>query len=388
MKKYMRVCARVNLDAVAQNMKMMKNNISKDTFMLAVLKSDGYGHGSVPIAKFLEKEPYLWGIAVATLDEACLLRKRGIQKPILVLGVIFPDQYEAMIEQDIRMTVYTLEMAQAVSDLAVKMNKDVRIHIKLDTGMSRLGFLIHEESVKTIAKICRLPHLIPEGMFTHFSKADEADKAFTNVQLEKYLWMKKRLLEENITFSYYHCSNSAGIIDLKEANMDLVRAGISMYGLYPSDEVKKERVPLIPALELISHVSHVKWVDAGTPVSYGGTFITQRRTRIATIPVGYGDGYPRSLSNKGYVLIHGKKAPILGRICMDQFMVDVTEIDDVSFGTKATLIGKDGDAFLPVETLSALSGRFSYEFVCDLNKRIPREYLKDGKVIEQIDYFS
>ena len=161
-----------------------------------------------------------------------------------------------------------------------------------------------------------------------------------------------------------------------------------MYGLYPSDEVKKERVPLIPALELISHVSHVKWVDAGTPVSYGGTFITQRRTRIATIPVGYGDGYPRSLSNKGYVLIHGKKAPILGRICMDQFMVDVTEIDDVSFGTKATLIGKDGDAFLPVETLSALSGRFSYEFVCDLNKRIPREYLKDGKVIEQIDYFS
>lgn len=388
MKKYMRVCARVNLDAVAQNMEMMKNNISKDTFMLAVLKSDGYGHGSVPIAKFLEKEPYLWGIAVATLDEACLLRKRGIQKPILVLGVIFPDQYEAMIEQDIRMTVYTLEMAQAVSDLAVKMNKDVRIHIKLDTGMSRLGFLIHEESVKTIAKICRLPHLIPEGMFTHFSKADEADKAFTNVQLEKYLWMKKRLLEENITFSYYHCSNSAGIIDLKEANMDLVRAGISMYGLYPSDEVKKERVPLIPALELISHVSHVKWVDAGTPVSYGGTFITQRRTRIATIPVGYGDGYPRSLSNKGYVLIHGKKAPILGRICMDQFMVDVTEIDDVSFGTKATLIGKDGDAFLPVETLSALSGRFSYEFVCDLNKRIPREYLKDGKVIEQIDYFS
>lgn len=388
MNKYMRVCARINLDAIAQNMKMMKENINENTSMLAVLKSDGYGHGSVPIAKFLEKEPYLWGIAVATLDEANLLRKRGIEKPILVLGVIFPDQYETMIEKDIRMTVYTLEMAQAVSKLAVEMNKEVRIHIKIDTGMSRLGFLVNEESVNTIAEVCSLPNLIPEGMFTHFAKADEADKTFTNSQLEKFIWMKDRLLERNVTFPYYHCSNSAGIIDIQEANFDLVRAGISMYGLYPSEEVRKERVPLIPALELISHVSHVKWVDAGTSVSYGGTFITQRRTRIATIPVGYGDGYPRSLSNKGYVLINGKKAPILGRICMDQFMVDVTEIDDVCFGTKVTLVGENGGEFLPVETLSDLSGRFSYEFVCDLHKRIPREYLKDGEVVEQIDYFS
>ena len=196
-------------------------------------------------------------------------------------------------------------------------------------------------------------------------------------------------MEENgVTFQYYHCCNSAGIIDVKEANLDLVRAGISTYGLYPSEEVEKENVPLKPALELVSHVAHVKWVDEGTPVSYGGTYITKRRTRIATIPVGYGDGYPRSLSNKGYVLIHGKEAPILGRVCMDQFMVDVTEIEDVAFGDVVTLVGENEGAHLPVEVLSDLSGRFNYEFVCDLGKRIPREFIRHGEVVEQMDYFE
>lgn len=200
--------------------------------------------------------------------------------------------------------------------------------------------------------------------------------------------MKKRLEENGVTFQYYHCCNSAGIIDVKEANLDLVRAGISTYGLYPSEEVEKENVPLKPALELVSHVAHVKWVDEGTPVSYGGTYITKRRTRIATIPVGYGDGYPRSLSNKGYVLIHGKEAPILGRVCMDQFMVDVTEIEDVAFGDVVTLVGENEGAHLPVEVLSDLSGRFNYEFVCDLGKRIPREFIRHGEVVEQMDYFE
>ena len=200
--------------------------------------------------------------------------------------------------------------------------------------------------------------------------------------------MKKRLEENGVTFQYYHCCNSAGIIDVKEANLDLVRAGISTYGLYPSEEVEKENVPLKPALELVSHVAHVKWVDEGTPVSYGSTYITKRRTRIATIPVGYGDGYPRSLSNKGYVLIHGKEAPILGRVCMDQFMVDVTEIEDVAFGDVVTLVGENEGAHLPVEVLSDLSGRFNYEFVCDLGKRIPREFIRHGEVVEQMDYFE
>ena len=388
MKQYNRVCARIDLDAIEYNMEMMHKNTREGVSMISVIKTDGYGHGAVQIARMLEPKDYIWGYAVATLDEAVVLRKRGIKKPILVLGCIFPDQWEAAITHEIRFTVYTKEMAEGISELAGKLGKDAYVHIKVDTGMSRLGFLIQEESAEIITGITRLPGLIMEGMFTHFAKADETDKTFTNKQYEGYLWMKKRLEENGVTFQYYHCCNSAGIIDVKEANLDLVRAGISTYGLYPSEEVEKENVPLKPALELVSHVAHVKWVDEGTPVSYGGTYITKRRTRIATIPVGYGDGYPRSLSNKGYVLIHGKEAPILGRVCMDQFMVDVTEIEDVAFGDVVTLVGENEGAHLPVEVLSDLSGRFNYEFVCDLGKRIPREFIRHGEVVEQMDYFE
>lgn len=389
MKKYSRVCARIDLDAVEYNLDMMKQNIKEDTKMIGVIKTDGYGHGAVQIARYvMEEKDYIWGYAVATLDEAVLLKKNQVKKPVLVLGCIFPDQRDIMIEQEVRMTCYTLEMAEDISKRAQKLNQKAYIHIKLDTGMSRLGFQITEESVEEICRIASLPNLVLEGMYSHFATADETDKTFTKKQLERYLWMKEKLEERKVTFPYYHCSNSAGIIDVKEANMDLVRAGISTYGLYPSNEVEKKNVPLKPALQLISHVAHVKWVESGTPVSYGCTYVTKRRTRIATIPVGYGDGYPRSLSNKGYVLIRGKKAPILGRVCMDQFMVDVTDIDAVTFQDRVTLVGTDGGEDLPVEVLSDLSGRFNYEFVCDLGKRIPREFIRNGKVVEQMDYFA
>lgn len=387
MKKYTRVCARIDLDAIEYNMEMIRKNVSEETKMMAVMKTDGYGHGATPIAKLLDTKEYMWGCAVATHDEAILLKTAGIQKPILVLGCVFPEDREEMIKNDIRMTCYTEERAAAVSELAVAMGKKAYIHIKLDTGMSRLGFAINQESLEAIERISKLPNLVMEGMYTHFSKADEFDKTFTEKQIDNYMWMKKELALRGVTFDYYHCSNSAGIIDLKEANMDLVRAGILTYGLYPSEEVKKDNVPLRPAMELISHIVHVKWVEKGTPVSYGGTYVTNKRTKIATIPVGYGDGYPRSLSNKGYVLIHGQKAPIIGRICMDQFMVDVTDIENVEFADKVTLIGYDGEEHLPVEVLSELSGRFNYEFVCDLSKRIPREFLRHGEVIEQMDCF-
>ena len=387
MKKYTRVCARIDLDAIEYNMEMIRKNVSEETKMMAVMKTDGYGHGATPIAKLLDTKEYMWGCAVATHDEAILLKTAGIKKPILVLGCVFPEDREEMIKNDIRMTCYTEERAKAVSELAVSMNKKAYIHIKLDTGMSRLGFPVNQESLEAIKRISKLPNLIMEGMYTHFSKADEFDKSFTQKQIDSYMWIKNELAERGVLFDYYHCSNSAGIIDLKAANMDLVRAGILTYGLYPSDEVEKNNVPLRPAMELISHIVHVKWVEAGTPVSYGGTYVTNKRTKIATIPVGYGDGYPRSLSNKGYVLIHGQKAPIIGRICMDQFMVDVTNIDNVEFADKVTLIGYDDEEHLPVEVLSELSGRFNYEFVCDLSKRIPREFLRHGEVIEQMDCF-
>lgn len=388
MKQYTRICARINLDAIEHNIEKIKNKTGRDTKIMAVIKSDGYGHGAYPVAKFLEPDESIWGYAIATLDYAVSLKRLGIKKPILVLGCVFPDQYTDMLEYGIQMPVYTLQMAQEVSDIAVKMGRKAYIHIKLDTGMSRLGFPVNEESMEEIVKISQMPNLVMEGMFTHFARADEADKTFTEQQLKQYRWMKKELEDRNITFSYYHCSNSAGIIDLDESDLNLVRAGIAVYGLYPSEEVKKDAVPLWPAMELISHVAHVKWVDPGTPVSYGGTCVTNKRTQIATIPMGYGDGYPRSLSNKGYVLIHGKQAPILGRVCMDQMMVDTTEIEDVQFGDQVTLIGRSGEEYLPVEVLSDLSGRFNYEFMCDLSKRIPREYLRHGEVVEQVDYFN
>lgn len=386
-KEYNRICAVVDLDAVEYNVQSIKENIKENSKICAVVKTDGYGHGAVQIAKLLETKDYVWGCAAATPEEASALRKNGIKMPLLVLGCVFPEQIEEMITEEIRLSVYTEEMAEEISRIAKRMGKKAYIHIKLDTGMSRLGFMAGYKSVESISRISRMPGLFMEGLYTHFSKADETDKGFTEKQMEEFLHMKQILLDAGIRFSYYHCSNSAGIIDIKKANMDFVRAGIAIYGLYPSEEVKRETISLKPVMELISHVTHVKWVPEGTRVSYGGTYITKKSTKIATVPVGYGDGYPRSLSGKGYVLIHGKRAPILGRICMDQFMVDVTDIMNVRFGDKVTLIGKDAEENLPVEILSGLSGRLNYEFVCNLGKRIPRTYLRHGKIVEQMDYF-
>ena len=388
MKTYSRVYAKIDLDAIAYNMEQMKQNIRPETKVMAVIKADGYGHGAVQIAEMMERWNYIWGFAVATLDEAVVLRTEGIQKPILVLGCVFPDQYMEMLKHEIRMNIYTEEMAESISRMAAREGKTAYMHIKLDTGMSRLGFGINEQSAETIKRISKMPNVNMEGIFTHFTKADEKDKSFTKKQIQEFVWMTERLKEKNVRFTYEHCSNSAGIIDVPEANFDIVRAGISTYGLYPSEEVDKTNVKLKPALALKSHVAFVKEIERGTPVSYGGTFVAKEKMKIATIPVGYADGYPRSLSNKGYVLIRGKKAPILGRVCMDQLMVDVTQIEGVSFGDKVTMIGKDGNEILPVEVLSELSGRFNYEFVCDLGKRIPRVYVRDGKIAEQVDYFA
>lgn len=388
MKTYSRVYAKIDLDAVKYNMEQMKQRVNGDTKIMAVIKSDGYGHGAVQVAEVLEKYDYIWGFAVATLDEAVVLRTEGIKKPILVLGCIFPDQYLEMLDNDIRMNVYTEEMAKEISYMARREGKTAYLHIKLDTGMARLGFAVNDESIDAITRISKLPNVNMEGVFTHFAKADEMDKTFTENQISQFIAMTEKLKERGVTFPYEHCANSAAIIDVEDARFDIVRAGISTYGLYPSEEVNQDAVHLKPALALKSHVAFVKEIEKGTPVSYGGTFIAEKKMKIATIPVGYGDGYPRSLSGKGYVLIRGKKANILGRICMDQFMVDVTDIEGVSFGDKVTLIGRDGNESISVERLSELSGRFNYEFICALGKRIPRVYVKNGKIAEQVDYFA
>ncbi len=381
MKQHNRVYAEIDLDAIAYNMEQMRHRLGGDAELIAVVKTDGYGHGAVPIAEMFEEFPYVWGYAVACLEEAADLREHGIEKSILVLGCVFPDQYEDMLRYDIRPAVYTEEMAEDISGTAVRMGEAARLHIKIDTGMGRIGFPVCEETADIIERISHLPNVELEGMFTHFAKADEEDKTYTITQHERFMWMKDRVEKKGVSIRYFDCDNSAGIIDFPDMRHDLARAGISVYGMYPSDEVNKEAVDLKPALSLISHVTYVKDVEAGTPISYGGTFTAPEKMRVATIPVGYGDGYPRSLSNKGYVLIHGKRAKILGRICMDQFMVDVTDIPETKFMDRVTLVGADNGSRITVEDLAGLSGRFNYEFVCCLGKRIPRVYRRRGKII-------
>ena len=388
MKKFERVKAVVSLDAIAHNFAEMKKNIAKGTKIVAVIKADGYGHGAEAIARLIEDYDYIWGFAVATPEEALQLRTFGVKKPILILGIVFEEYFTQMIAKEIRLTVCTYEMAQKLSEEAQRQGRDVHIHIGLDTGMSRIGFADRQESVEEIKKISQLPNLKIEGMFTHFARADETDRSPAIDQLNRYLNFAKLLEDAGIQIPMKHCSNSAGIIRVPEANLNAVRAGITIYGIYPSNEVERDIVKLIPAMELKSHISYIKTVEPGAAFSYGGTFTAKKEMKVATIPVGYADGYPRSLSNKGWVLIHGKKAPILGRVCMDQFMVDITKIPDAKAGDEVTLIGKDGKDFISIEKFGDLSGRFSYEFACDISKRVPRVYIKDGKEWGELTFFN
>ena len=385
MKQYTRVYAPIDLDAIRFNMESMKRNLAPGTGILGVVKADGYGHGAVPAA--IAMEPYVDGYAAATLEEALMLRRHGISKRILILGVTHKSQYREMLDADIRPTIFTMEQALPLSQLAEARGGTAAVHLALDTGRSRIGMTPDEKGADLAAEIAGLPGIYVEGLFTHFARADELDKTSTEEQLERYLHFTELLKERGVEIPIKHCANSAAIIDLPHMGFDMVRAGISVYGLYPSDEVDRSRVPLKPAMGLKSFVTYVKEILPGQAVSYGGTFVADHLMKVATIPVGYGDGYPRSLSGTGYVLIFGKKAPILGRVCMDQFMVDVTEIPDVAFMDEVILIGRDQEEQIQVEDLAELSGRFNYEFVCCLSKRIPRVYLKNGKIISQTDYF-
>lgn len=391
---YQRVYAEVDLDAIISNLEHMKANIAPKTTIMAVIKTDGYGHGAVPIARELEGIDYLSGFAVATAEEALILRKAGIRKSILILGYTFPYSYESLIREEIRMTVFrrdTLkELSKTVRSLGEKgIDKKAKIHIKVDTGMSRIGLRTDEEGISFVKEALETQGIETEGIFTHFARADEKDKSSVQKQLADFEeFLEKINLETGRKIPIRHCSNSAGIIELPSANMDIVRAGIILYGLWPSDQVSQDIIKLTPALSLYSRIIYVKEIEAGTPVSYGGTFVAPTPMRVATIPVGYGDGYPRGLSGKGYVLVHGRKAPVLGRVCMDQFMVDVTDIPGAMQGDKVTLIGRDGQEEITAQMLGGLSGRFNYEFVCGLGKRIPRVYTKGGKILCTRDYYQ
>ncbi len=379
--EFQRVYAQIDLDVIRNNVICMREHMAPHTKIMAVLKTDGYGHGCIPIAKCIDGFECIYGYGVASAEEALILRKEGITKPILILGYTFSDSYEPLIREDISLTVFREDTLWQLSEAAGKVGRKAKIHIKVDTGMSRIGISPDDKGLMLIQKAMEMENIEIEGIFTHFAKADEKDKTHAIHQLTVFQDFLQRIERElGLHIPIKHCANSAAILEMPSTQMDIVRPGAILYGLWPSGEPNSEIMKLKPALSLHSHVIFVKDLHKGQSVSYGGTFTAEKEMRIATIPVGYGDGYPRMLSGKGHVLIRGKKAPILGRVCMDQFMVDVTEIPGVTEGDLVTLIGSDGVEQITAELLGELSGRFNYELVCCLGKRIPRVYVSGGSI--------
>lgn len=389
MNHYERVCASVNLDAIINNINVIYENQGKSMKIMAVVKSDGYGHGALPIARCLEEKDYIHGFATATAEEALILRRCGIKKPIMILGYTFPYAYEDMIREDIAFTVFRKDMADEISALAVSLGKEAKVHIKVDTGMHRIGIRPDEDGLAFVKHILAMPGILAEGIFTHLANADTEDKTDAYGQVERFKNFMQMIESEcAYRFPVRHCFNSAGLMEMKDDSFNVGRVGISMYGVWPSDEMKKELMDLQPALSLHSKIVYIKDLPKDSPISYGGTFVTNKKTRVATVPVGYGDGYPRGLSNCGSVIIRGVRCPILGRVCMDQFMVDISALPDVKEGENVTLIGVDGDEQITVEQLCDLYGGFRYEMICDIGKRVPKEYYLGGEQIYSKDYHN
>lgn len=373
MNRYLRCCAEISLEAIGHNIREVKKRLPEGVKLLGVVKANAYGHGAVPVASYLENQVDYF--ATATIEEAVELRENGISAPILILGYVSPSQYGDLVEYDITQTIDSYAQALALEKEAARQNRKAKAHLAVDTGMTRIGFQVTEYDADEAAKIADLPHIELEGMFTHFSCADQEDKTYCSMQMEKYDKMTALLAERGVTIPLRHICNSAGIMEFDDHRFEMVRSGIITYGIYPSEEVKKERLDLIPALSWKSHVIHVKEVGPGIGVSYGATYVTEKpMTRIATVSAGYADGYPRALSNQGCVLIHGKKAPIIGRICMDQMMVDVTDIPDVQVEDVVTLVGTDGDETITIEEIANPAARFDYEMLCDISSRVTRVY--------------
>ena len=363
-----------NIDAVAA-----KANVP----VMAVIKADAYGHGAVPIARLLEKKCAFFG--VSSMLEAMELRSAGIRLPILILGATPDDAYPLAVREDIRPAIFTWESACALSRAAAAQGKTARLHFAADTGMSRIGLQVTEEAADLCARIAALPGLVCEGLFSHFATADETDLSRARAQAARFADFDAMLKARGLEIPIRHLNNSAGVMNFSE-HYDMVRSGIVTYGLYPSSEVDPGDLPLQPALSWYSRVTNVKTLPAGREISYGGAFVTTRDTRVATVAVGYADGYRRSLSGRFYVLIRGRKAPILGRVCMDQLMVDVTDIPDAAAGDTVTLAGRDGKERITIEDLAAAAGSFNYETVCGISRRVPRVYLKDGQCVGSVHY--
>lgn len=372
-KRFDRTYAKIDLKAIRHNILETRKQIRKGTKIMAIVKADAYGHGAVPVAKTLESLVDAYGVAI--IDEALELRNAGLKHMILILGYTGEEWFEDLVRYRISQTIYTYDMAKKLSDVAVSCGTRTPIHIKLDTGMGRIGFIPSKENVAAVKEISELPGIELEGIFTHFARADEKSIEPAKEQFDRYMNFVTQLEECGLHIPVKHVSNSAAIIGFPEANLDMVRSGISTYGLYPSEDVAKDGIVLQPAMEWKTIISYVKSIEPGTSISYGGTFTAEKSMRVATIPVGYADGMKRDLSSKGHVLIHGQYAPILGRVCMDQFMVDVTNIPKAEIGDEVTIFGRQGNLEIPVEEIASQSHSFHYEFLCSVSQRVPRKYI-------------
>lgn len=376
--EYHRSFACIDLTAIKENFDALKSLVRPETKVMAVMKADAYGHGAVRVAKTLEgKADYF---AVADIEEALELRENGIENPVLILSYTSLYQYEILINNNLIPTIYSLEDASRLSAVSVKLGKKCVVHIAVDTGMNRVGFVDSPESADIIEKISCLPNIEVEGIFTHFACADSKDKTSALAQKERFDTFIRLLESKGVDIPLKHCCNSAATIDF-DSHYNMVRIGISLYGLYPSDEVMEERVALKPAMEVISHIIHIKDVEAGVGIGYGHTYVTSEKRKIATVCIGYADGFSRAFSNKGYVLIRGKKAPVIGRVCMDQIMVDITDIDGVNVGDYVVIMGENGSETITAEQLGEMCGSFNYEIICTFMPRVVRMYYENGEIV-------
>lgn len=380
------VWAQIDLDAAAHNMRQIRKHVGPDVKIAAVVKANAYGHGSVELAKtFAENGADCF--AVSSLDEAVELRRYAhIDKEIFILGHTDARRTEELLTYDIEPAVFNLKNAEFFSQEAQRLGKTLRVHIAVDTGMSRVGFQVNEFSVSEIKAIAALPNIEIRGMFTHFAVSDIKDKTFTREQYGHFRWMCKRMEEEGIHIALRHCCNSAAALELPEYYCDMVRPGIIMYGCEPSPDVDIKPYDLRPVMSLRCCIAHVKLIDAGATVSYGRHYTAPSRRKIATLPVGYADGYSRILSGKVDVLYHGHRVPQVGAICMDQCMIDVSGEANVHAGDEVVLFGRQGDSFISIEEIAAACGTINYEIMCNISRRVPRVYMKDGKVVGREEY--
>ena len=371
----------IDLDAIRHNVQAVKAKAGAP--VMAIIKADAYGHGAVQLAKHLDDCCAFFG--VSSILEALELRQAGIQKPMLILGYTPVSSFPEAVRLNIRPAIFHYEDALALSQAAGELGMTAKFHFAVDTGMSRIGFQVTREDADICAKIARLPNLEAEGLFSHFATADCADLTRAKRQAERFACFDRMLKDRGVVIPLRHLDNSAGLMNFG-CEYEMVRSGIVTYGMYPSDEVDPGLLELRPALRWETRIVHINLLEPGREIGYGGTYTTTHLTRVATLPVGYADGYRRNLSGRFYVLIRGKKAPILGRICMDQMMVDITDIPDAQLGDPVVLVGKNGEEQITVEQIAARGDSFNYEFVCGISRRVPRVYTLGGRVDHRVSY--